>query len=604
MSGFEAIGLVLAVWPLVVNGFALYKTAKGGLGMELLVNRVKMEEAIYEDFVCHLLAADVSEAELIQLSDKEKPDLLMWKNETLHVKLRERLGEKKSQIVLTTCREMNRILTDLRSQLDVDSNIPTSHGRIRNSLRYLRHNLPQSNISKSLDDLDFYNSKLTMLVTNCTSPGYPAQGRVPSATSILQQELLEQIKKHASDIHNAICEGYRCQCQIPHLANLGLRNVAPTKLESVEEEFELLFPIDDPLDNAAARMSEFSMASPTSTSDKSMSSGSLESTDSFILGYDDISPNRLVTSGLMRSRDTSQLFWSPRNSISSLVSPITTRSNSTYKEQRGRSVSFSESQIEDDDTGQIEDLCHFIKNLEADLEVPTSASGVLRLTEKKYTVKAATFDEDSPSRSVVCLDDYIASSTGPRKLSRRKRMDLSLMLSITLLQFITTPWIDMWWTWKDFVVLQGDKSQIFVSKKFYSKHNANRTTTVHSQLTSAFWDCIGEPELTRLGFALIELAMGKRLSELADEECDPNMDRDMMDYRTAKNLMDSGAILEEAGQCYHDVVQACLTHQVIGDSGVKTLNSRNSSFQLDLERFVVAPIRDYYTKTWQEVASC
>ncbi|KAH8820808.1 hypothetical protein F5884DRAFT_61394 [Xylogone sp. PMI_703] len=586
MSGFEAIGLVLAVWPLVVNGFSLYKTAKGGLGMELLVNRVKMEEAIYEDFVRHLLAADVSETELCQLSDKEKPDLKLWRSEVLHAKLRERLGENRSQIVLTTCREMKRILTDLRNQLDVDSNISASHGKIRNSLRYLRHNLPQSSISKSLDDLDFYNTKLKVLVTNCTNPGYPAQGKIPSATALFSQELLQQIKKHAGDIHNAICEGYRCKCQIPHQANLGLRNVTPLKLESVEEEFELLFPIDDPFDNAAARLSEFSMASPTSTSDKSLSSGSLESADSFILG------------------DTKQFSWSPRNSISSLVSPITTRSNSTYKEQRGRSISFSESRNENDDTGQIEDLCNFIKNLEADSEVPTSASGVLGLTEKKYTVKAATIDEDSPSRSIVSLDEYLTSSKGS-KLTRRKRMDLSLMLSITLLQFITTPWIDMWWTWKDFAVLQGEKSQIFVSKKFYSKYNpVRRMTPTHSQLTSAFWDCIGEPELTRLGFALIELAMGKRLSELADEENDPSIDQDMMDYRTAKYLMDTGAILEEAGQCYHDVVQACLTHQVIEDAGVRPLNSKNITFQSDLERFVVAPMRDYYSKTWQEVASC
>lgn len=138
----------------------------------------------------------------------------------------------------------------------------------------------------------------------------------------------------------------------------------------------------------------------------------------------------------------------------------------------------------------------------------------------------------------------------------------------------------------------------------FEKHPNLRSPRTHSPSTSAFWDCVGEPELTRLGFALIELAMGQRLSELADQDTDSGIDQDMIDYRTAKNLMETGVILGEVGQCYHDVVQACLTHQVIGETGLKTLNSKNSTFQSDLERFVVQPIRDYYTKTWQEVASC
>lgn len=123
MSGFEVLGLILGVWPLVVNGFTLYKTANGGLGTALLVHRLKIEETIYEDFVCHLLAADVTETELVQLSDREKPDLQLWKDPALHAKLHKRLGEKKSAIVLTTCERMRDSLTYLRKQLDVESNI-------------------------------------------------------------------------------------------------------------------------------------------------------------------------------------------------------------------------------------------------------------------------------------------------------------------------------------------------------------------------------------------------------------------------------------------------------------------------------------------------
>jgi hypothetical protein len=75
-------------------------------------------------------------------------------------------------------------------------------------------------------------------------------------------------------------------------------------------------------------------------------------------------------------------------------------------------------------------------------------------------------------------------------------------------------------------------------------------------------------------------------------------DEDMLDLMTAKHLVGEGRVLEEAGQCYHDAVQACLTHQVILDTGVKGLTSKHVNFQLDVERFVVAPIRDSYQASW------
>lgn len=115
---------------------------------------------------------------------------------------------------------------------------------------------------------------------------------------------------------------------------------------------------------------------------------------------------------------------------------------------------------------------------------------------------------------------------------------------------------------------------------------------------STFWACFGEPELTRLGFALIELALGKRLAELRKECIDHVYDQDMLDLKTAKDMVDTGILVEEAGQCYNDVVKVCLEHQVIVSSGVKGLNSKHVDFQLDLERYVVDPIRDLYITSW------
>jgi hypothetical protein len=179
--------------------------------------------------------------------------------------------------------------------------------------------------------------------------------------------------------------------------------------------------------------------------------------------------------------------------------------------------------------------------------------------------------------------------------SKQKRMDLALSLSTAILVFYSTPWIDDWWTWKDFCMPKDDNKQVFVTKKFDSTQRPLGRTAkelAHPALASMFWAYFGEPILTRLGFALIELALGKRLLELRPADVDPNADQDMLDTFTAMSVLADGSVLQEAGQFYHDAVQACLSHQVTIDSGPKSLDSKHPNFHQDLERFVVRPIRD------------
>jgi hypothetical protein len=209
----------------------------------------------------------------------------------------------------------------------------------------------------------------------------------------------------------------------------------------------------------------------------------------------------------------------------------------------------------------------------------------------------------SSDRNVVCLEDCLVPYE-TWQLTRQKRMDLALSLCLAILQFHSTPWIGKWWTWKDFCMLKDDNKQVFVTGKFYSTQRPLTPTAknlAHSVSASLFWACFGEPILTRLGFALIELALGKRLSQLRPSNVDPNGDQDMLDTITAKQVLKDGTVLEEAGQCYHDAVKACLDHCVIMPSGPKTLDSEDPNFQQDLERFVVGPIRDFHMTTWGQI---
>jgi hypothetical protein len=269
----------------------------------------------------------------------------------------------------------------------------------------------------------------------------------------------------------------------------------------------------------------------------------------------------------------------------------------------GRSITLTKSSgVESEDGILIHDLCNFIKSLSEGIpsSVSAPALGVLGRKNEKYTVKVTSLDAWTEPPSLVSLDDYL-SPPHRYQVTRKKRMDLALSLSLAILQFYQTPWIDMWWTCRDFSILHGEKPQVFITKRFYSVNNSlNLKIQPESLSASAFWDCIGEPVLTRLGFALIELALGQRLSELRPQEVEsvPGVPEDMVDLMTAKDLVGEGRVLEEAGKCYHDAVQACLTHQVIVDGGVKGLSSRHPNFQSDVERFVVTPIRDTFQASW------
>ena len=116
---------------------------------------------------------------------------------------------------------------------------------------------------------------------------------------------------------------------------------------------------------------------------------------------------------------------------------------------------------------------------------------------------------------------------------------------------------------------------------------------------------VGEPVLTRLGFALVELALGQRLSELRREDQLDGGDEDMADLLTAKRLVEEDKVRDEAGYCYNEAVKVCLDHQFWSGTEITRLDSRDKkkriNFQVDVERFVVAPIRDNIKRTWDMI---
>lgn len=117
MSGFEAAGIVLGAWPLVVNMITLYHSGRNGHEWELLLDEFKTEEVIYVDTIRSLLQANVSESVLLQLSNREKPNHHLWKDPDLHRSLEKRMGKTHFPIVLTILQNMDVLLKVVHDKL-------------------------------------------------------------------------------------------------------------------------------------------------------------------------------------------------------------------------------------------------------------------------------------------------------------------------------------------------------------------------------------------------------------------------------------------------------------------------------------------------------
>lgn len=265
----------------------------------------------------------------------------------------------------------------------------------------------------------------------------------------------------------------------------------------------------------------------------------------------------------------------------------------------------------------IPDLCQWIRAVRTSPPNSPGVSelhGVLGDDENRYTVRAPRQDRQT-SISIVPMDQWL-TSCGAEGKKRRVRAELAMDLASTILQFYPTAWIEKTWTWRNFSVVQDESSHnLAITQRFWSLDMRRHSL---APPPSRFWRTFADldPMLVRLGFALIELALGRRLSDYrvgsegadkgADKDGDKDgdggetgrQDMDMADYRTAMDILQRNEIRDEIGNAYHCVVDACLRCRVLSDNGPMVLRSGSGKFESDLEQFVVEPLREYHSAIW------
>ena len=412
----------------------------------------------------------------------------------------------------------------------------------------MKYNLPQSSLKERLDRLTAQNVQLDRLLTDRSLPSALDDSKRSKPT----RRYLRRDSSHAVDIYNAICDGYRCECNVAHLASFSLPGLSSdTRTDSglvSDWQFELLF------------------ATGESDVDEAVCTSPIELEE-------------LVTSWSQMSTGGETVGSSRKISISQCD---TGHHLDQHSDQHGSSV----------------DLCFFTRNLSSgELESDTQV-GFLRLREKQYQLQTPKTLQGVTSH-LEYLDQLLEDQYF--LLSRKERMRLALSLSHAILSFYSTPWIEGCWTWKDFCIDRQNDGQLFAMRKFYSSNNGGSFSLSRKPSTSELWAIHGEPTLTRLGFALIELALGQRLAELRSKGQYQSSDPDTLDFLTAKTLIESGRVMRAESQAYEDVVKACLRHQFLRSSELIGLDSSRPGFQEHVEQSIIAPLHTIVTVSWGDL---
>jgi hypothetical protein len=395
---------------------------------------------------------------------------------------------------------------------------------------------------------------------------------------------------HATNVYQTIRKSYQCDCEGPHLTKLRLPPVKSPKTRSYSATgdrkqaiLNLLFSVEGPDDDHGSTQTPLRAHSPNSpmASDQSLVSTIRADEDYRI----EMSP--LAMCKRASSSEMSQSF----SDLSMVGSTISTNTTAT-KFGASRSCSISVVKCGNPAAKQIVDLCKTIRSMDSSgggQQDNRSIGALPTVGTDTYELLADQLERDSSVQNVTSLEDIFTST--PCRLARGVRIELAVRLTTAILQLCSTPWITSSWSWGDFSMagLQGrqlNNLSLFVSHQFYSFAPSDRSDPGVLRLTP------GEPALTRLGFALIELAFGKRLASMQGQFQNIGGDPYYRDLAIAAALMNSGYILREEGLRYHQAVLTCLKQEVQTQDGYgkKSLSFNDPIFQQEAGNAILKPL--------------
>jgi hypothetical protein len=618
MSGIEVVGLALGLWPVMENIIGLYKASKDGSAIRTMGMTIKTYELIFKQSVSKLLQANES------LTDKDRMGLLngeedfagLWKDAEFKSRLERRLGpelflvlEHKTESIVELLKTLQKKIEPktpggppgLAESLTWKTVSSSSTARsIRDNLhlpkdpvRSMKLFLQRDDIKKNMESLKQHVQELRTILEPVPMSTYSAEKTPERQPGHGRSDSGEQKRKidaqFFDDFYKVLDQSFRCQCEIPHECNLR-----------ISDSLQVMFPVEHGGRSLSTGSEELARTrSLTIDSHVTALPTDLEEIDSSRYGDSAVLARSPTLTAL--GSDANRSTWSRSKHGSS---------SSTSSEHRALMLFFSPTRGVQD-LATISDLCQFVRTLRS--EPPDAPSpghkGMLYQGGMRYTVIAPRSRDPLSTTTIISLDDCLSNCYG-YGMRKQERLEIALNLASAIGWFYPTSWIEKTWTWRSFSVIRGEQGeamdQLCITRRFYSPEAAKQNAMAQQ---SRFWHTMRlqlDPMLVRLGFALIELAMGQRLSDIRsaanggqeDEGVENEALKDMEDYNTAVTLLDDGIIKDNISLPFHTIVSACVKCSVLEDEGMRPLTSTSPTFDDDLEKFVVGPLRKYNLDTW------
>lgn len=599
MSGFEIAGVVIALFPMVMEGVsACVRTCKrltSSQPLEYLIKDIFAEKLLFENWIGHLLMSSVPVEALSDMLDPNSNMFGRWQDPRLHSAVEQSFGTTTTTFLLLTLNDIHEELCAIHIALSyvTRSDAGKISRRFSHTLQTARHTREDSGVRKRLQRLQELNVKLGQVFAVHKANAAPP---VTSANAIAWFPS-DSSYDHATNVYEAIRRSYQCDCEGVHLTKLRLPPVRSPKTLSYpatgdrnQAILNLLFSVEEPDDDYDSTQAPSRVQSPSS------SRASEPNMVSKIRGDEDCrtEKSRFAMSERASSSEMSRSF----SDLSMVGNSISTDTIAT-KFSCPRSCSISVVKCGNPAAEQIVDLCKKLRSLdtsESGQQDSKSIGALPTVGTDTYELVVDQSEQVSSMQNITTLEDIFTSTQC--KLARRVRIELAVRLTTAVLQLCLTPWITSSWSWGDFSMtrLQGrqlDDLTLFVTHQFYSQYrgrsmsaNSDRSESGHLRLTP------GEPALTRLGFALIELAFGKRLASMEGQFQNIGGDPYYRDLAIAATLMSSGSILHEEGHQYHQAVLTCLKQEVQTQDGYskKSLSFKDPIFQQDAANAILKPL--------------
>ncbi|KIY02877.1 uncharacterized protein Z520_01342 [Fonsecaea multimorphosa CBS 102226] len=581
MSGFEVVGLILGLYPLVVDAVDYCRRFRSGEVIHDLLEEVRAEKVIFCNWIQHLCISQLSGTDLQGILDNNSETFGLWKNDGFLTSLMASRDMESTRSIAATLIDIHAELQHIHQYLErIKPGRVDRMANLKAQILALGSGLDSSGLKRRVRKIHQLNERLRRVMDSSPERRYP-QGPLPVPTLTSAS-----CSTFATGVFRAVESHFRCSCQRSHPTKLQLPLIRQQEHQNAPARragLQLLFSVND-----------------DASSVKYDSAQSISATISNVSLSGETSVSSLKSQPTENEHSQGDYPLSSVRSNNSLNSSVT-----LVFSPKCYSVSVIE--CEGGRGDEITDLCSSFRSLEqeSDSLLKRPSLGYLRAPDDvSYELRSPKPITEGDSRCILSLEDLFSGDH--TKLARRHRLGLALRLACGITQLLQTPWIRANWTWGDFSVMT-DRQQgliddsLFVTKQFQSFGGPHQPSVPSGKTASQYLGiALPEPILARLGYALIELASGKRLASLQDSNGPTSSDRDLQDLLLARHLLDTGFVVDHECQAYSNVVHACLYQMVkgAGGFGAKKLKSQDPSFERDMTRAIVQPLYNLCSNSW------